>query len=193
MMEGTIRAFIAIEPTAQIRSALGDIQSKLQRADLGAKVSWVKPGGIHITLRFLGDVPSSQVEEIGSAMGRAAGGHSKFRIACGGVGVFPESGSPRVVWAGVTEGVDSLSRLSRDINMQLSQLGFPPEDRAFKAHLTLGRVKSRLDRSRLLSLVEKLETPPMKMVAEEVILFRSDLRPQGAIYTSLKRIALIPS
>jgi len=192
-MEETIRTFIAIEPTSEIRAILREIQNRLQQADLGAKVSWVKPEGIHLTIRFLGDVASSQVEEIGSAMGRAAGGHNKFRIACGGVGVFPESGNPRVIWVGITKGVDSLSRLSKDINMQLSQLGLPPEDKAFRAHLTLGRVKSRLDRNRLLSLVEKLETPSMEMIAEEVILFRSDLRPQGAIYTPLKRVALTPS
>ena len=190
MGEEKIRAFIAFEPSAQIRRALGNIQNKLRGSDLGSQIRWVKPEGIHLTLKFLGDINLSQLEEVGSVMERVAGKQGRFKIACGGIGLFPEAGNPRVIWVGLTRGVSDLARLSHDLDLGLSQLGFEPEQRGFKAHLTLGRVKSRLERGRLASLVDGLKTPPMEMEAGEVILFRSDLRAQGAIYTPLNRVDL---
>ena len=190
--EDKIRVFIAIEPAPRIRDVIRDLQNDLKRDDIGSKVRWVKPEGIHLTLKFLGDTPSSQIEEIGSAMSRAVVGHKAFTIACAGMGLFPESGNPRVIWVGITEGIDALSRLSHDLDTQLSELGFPSENRAFKAHLTLGRIKSRLDRGSLVDLIKRLKTPTMEMDAQEIILFHSDLQPQGSIYTPLKRVTLTP-
>jgi 2'-5' RNA ligase len=188
----TIRAFIAIELTAPIRERLGDLQSRMQQ-DLPPKLlRWVGPEGIHLTLVFLGEIPVEQVGPITEALGEACAGHAPFGISIAGMGCFPNTRRPRVVWVGVEEPSGALARLQRDVEGALEPLGFPPEGRRFSPHLTLGRVKGggKQALAALGTYVEQARARVGEMRVEEVHLIRSDLQPGGAVYTELAVVAL---
>jgi len=187
----TIRTFIAIELTAPILERLGDLQSRMQR-DLPPKfLRWVRPEGIHLTLTFLGDIPLEQVDPIAEALGEACAGHAPFAVSIAGMGCFPNTRRPRVVWIGVEEPSGALARLQREIGEALKPLGFRPEARGFSPHLTLGRVKGggRQAMEALGAYVERARVRLGEMRVETVHLMRSDLLPSGAVYTEL---AIVP-
>ncbi len=183
----TVRAFIAIELDELLRHKLGDLQDRL-RADLPpGLVRWVRPEGMHLTLKFLGDVPAAQVPEIAQAVQQACKEHAPFECTLSGLGCFPNTARPRVVWVGIEEPSGVLAVLQRDVDRTVSALGFEPEQRRFHPHLTLGRVKSR-DREAVAALGEYVSRARVKVgtiQANAVHLMRSDLLPGGAVYTEL--------
>ena len=183
----TIRTFIAIELDPALRSRLGELQDRL-REDLPPRlVRWVRPEGIHLTLKFLGEVPVAQVTPIGEAMRRACAGHAPFSFTLGGIGCFPNARRPRVVWVGVEEPTGALAQLQGDVERALQALGHPRERRGFAAHLTLGRVRGR-DREAVEALgtyVTRARVRVGRMEVGAVRLIRSQLLPGGAVYTTL--------
>ncbi len=186
-----IRAFIAIELPPAIRQALAAIGTEIQaRAGAGARkaIRWVPAENMHLTLKFLGDVSSGNVQSLASMLRSEARRHPAFSFSVGGLGAFPNSHRPRVVWVGVEAPVE-LSTLQKAIEAETRQLGYPAEERPFSAHLTLGRI-SQNARPEEVSLVaralgevkvERVGQVEVKMVH----LFRSDLRPTGAVYSRL--------
>ena len=184
-----IRAFIAIELPERILQRLVEAQSILKGRHLG--IRWVRKEGIHLTLKFLGNIDSNDVEQVVAAMGRAIRPFSPFTLRGEGIGVFPDLRRARVVWAGVSGDAEGLCALQTDLDSELKKIGFPKEKRAFNGHLTLGRVKGRLDRTKLseaLKALSDFQTEPF--TAQSVVLFQSDLRQGGAVYSKLAEVAL---
>jgi len=189
-----VRTFIAIELNESIKAALTDLQEQLKAEAPKGSVRWVGPEGIHLTLKFLGDVPADRIEEIERALARACARFPAFSFSIGGLGCFPDSRRPRVIWVGVQEESGTLTRLQKAIEDGMEKLGFPPEGREFQAHLTLGRTQQRAssgDVRRLGQIVEETDIGELgRMEARAVSLIRSDLRPTGAVYTRLAEVRL---
>ena len=186
--EDNIRAFIAIELPGAVRRALGEL---IQRLDAdGLPLRWVRPDNIHLTLKFLGDISSGQAAAVGDALAAAVAGTAPFQLRAAGVGVFPSLARARVVWVGAAGGVERLKGLQQNIDGALEKLGFAAEKRPFKGHLTLGRAKDRLDPERLkrsLKAVGVFEAGEFQV--DRVTLFKSELKPTGAVYTPLREMA----
>jgi 2'-5' RNA ligase len=184
-----IRSFIAIDFPDETRKALGDIQKKLKQC--GAGVRWVKPSSIHLTLKFLGNIHPAQVEDIARAVAQEIRDQPPITLRPAGLGAFPSRRKPRVIWLGMEGEVQRLNGIQARVENALEPLGFVREKRGFRPHLTIGRVK---DRRRLQSLVDAMATLDMEPFnsfdADEIILYKSDLRPTGAIYTKLHRMPL---
>ena len=184
-----VRTFIAVEIPAEIKAAMMDVQGALRRS--GADVGWVRPEGIHLTLKFLGPVEARRIEGLSEAVGAAAGGIGPFTLLVKGIGVFPTPKAPRVVWLGLEGETDRLAGLYERVESACVALGFKPENRPFKPHLTLGRVKSPGGRGALMRAVSGMENTELGGIpVGAVSVMRSDLKPTGAVYTEMRRIAL---
>ena len=187
-----IRAFIAIELPDTISDALSLVQGRL-RAERHPYVKWVDPGGIHLTLKFLGNIDADKVSPITEAIARAAQGVSPFHLELGGVGAFPNLRRPNVIWLAVKGDVERLASLQKGIDHSLVPLGFSPESRPFTAHLTLGRLRERASAAERQRIGESLMTAKPEEVpfqVGEISLMRSTLTPSGAIYSRLSSIPL---
>ena len=189
-----IRTFIAIELNETINAALTDLQEQLKAKVPHGSVRWVRSEGIHLTLKFLGDVPVNRIEEIEQALAQACAGFPAFSFSVEGLGCFPNPRRPRVVWVGVREESGNLAGLQKAIEDGMERLGFAPEGRRFHAHLTLGRTQRRASSSdvrRLGQLVSETDIGELgQMQARSVSLIKSDLRPTGAVYTQLAAVEL---
>jgi 2'-5' RNA ligase len=188
-MPATLRSFIAFELPEDVLSALRRLQQGLKNHDFA--VRWVRPEGIHLTLKFLGDIEPAQIDEIAGRMTAAARGYGCMSLSAKGIGVFPHLRRPRVLWVGLAGAVQRLSDLQRRIDVGLAEVGFKREKRSFKGHLTIGRFKARVDSRQVAHALEAFadfETQPFS--ADRIILFRSELKPTGAVYSILKHIPL---
>jgi len=190
-----IRSFVAIELPEEAKKGLASLRRELER-DEHRFVKWVDPGGIHLTLKFLGNIPSKRVPEITEAIKKAAQGLSPFLLEISGLGAFPSLKQVRVVWVGVGGELDKLSTLQQNIDSALAALGFAREERSFVPHLTVARVRegaSTSERGRLGELVGSATFEGKYHVEVEAIkLMRSQLTPAGAIYTCLSVVGLGP-
>jgi len=188
-----IRAFIAIELPDPVRESLSSLITSLRPREHPC-VKWVDPQGIHLTLKFLGNIAPDLVPRIIGAIAPAAQGTSPLKLQIGGLGVFPNLPRPRVIWVAVTGEVDPLIALQRDIDQALLPLGFAIEKRPFSPHLTLGRLRERAspgERSSIGKLITATESeggPPMEV--NQISLMRSTLTPSGAIYNRIASIEL---
>jgi len=180
-----IRAFIAITPDPAIIARVMALQQELRRAE--ADVSWVRLEGMHITLKFLGNVAEELVPTLGAALTELAQRTVSFNLSVAGCGVFPNLRSPRVFWAGIGLDVDALHVLAGAVDRTVATLGFPLEERPFRPHITLGRVKSPRGLESLLPLVAAHRDDTFGVMQVTAIhLIRSELSPQGARYTTLR-------
>ena len=184
----TLRTFIALQIPQTARSVLaGTIQSLEDRLSTGLR--WVDPNGIHLTLKFLGEVEPSRVDNILDAIGSSAGSMSPFRIKLSGLGTFPNEKRPRVVWAGIQGDLDSLVELQEKIEEASWGLGFNRERRPFSPHLTLGRVKDQISDSERRQVGDVVSSLSIKTdeswTVDAVHLVRSQLTPSGATYSTL--------
>ncbi len=184
-----IRSFIAIELPDPIVSAIHKVQKGIKSH--GLKLRWVKPENIHLTLKFLGDIHTEDVDGIGEAITSAVGDSPSLSLCGKGVGVFPNLRRPKVMWVGIGGETRNLVTLQKTIDENLENRGFPKEKRAFKGHLTIGRTKGHLNYDRLVAAMrEYLEYKTEPFTAREIILFKSDLKTGGAVYTKLVTIPL---
>lgn len=182
------RTFIAIDLSAAARDEIERIEKELQKTD--APVGWVKPERIHLTLKFLGDVGDEQIEDIKAALEKVASGASAFRLKPLGCGAFPTIKQMRVVWVGVHGEEEALLCLQKEVEKAMALLGFKPEDRPFRAHLTLGRVKGRQNLRALQEALLAHQTFEAEAFdVTELVLYKSELRREGALYTPLFRAA----
>jgi 2'-5' RNA ligase len=185
-----VRTFIAVNLSDELRARAAEVQRELRAA--APSVKWVDPAGMHFTLKFLGGVEAAQVDRVIAANASALDGQTEFDLSLMGVGAFPRPGAPRVVWLGVTAGGDRMAELARLIETAMTPLGFEPEKRPFSAHMTLGRVKVPPE-PELRETIERLrEAPVGTMRVDSVAVMKSDLTPQGAIYTRLAEARLLP-
>ena len=188
-MAETIRTFIAFALPDHVKSALGDVQEGLKAGGLKAK--WVRLQGIHLTLKFLGNIAVDQVDAVAAGMAEGVRKFGPLSLGARGVGVFPNVRKPRVIWAGLAGDLEQLGEMQRNIDAALSDIGFAPEKRAFKGHLTLGRTKGRTDSQQVARALEEysgFET--QTFTAQQLVLFKSQLEPTGAVYSQLKTVPL---
>jgi len=188
-----IRSFIAIELPEEAKKGLARLRKGLER-DEHKFVKWVDPGGIHLTLKFLGNIPSKRVAEITEAIEEAAQGVSPFHLEISGTGVFPNLRQVRVFWVGIGGELDKLSRLQQNIDSALAALGFAKEERPFVPHLTLARIREGASSSERRSFGELVGSiifeDKYPVEVEAIRLMRSQLMPAGAIYTCLSLVGL---
>ncbi len=185
------RAFIAVELAPAVHILLESLQTRLQ-SEIGNRwVRWVRPDGIHLTLKFLGDVDASRLKEVSRALQAETPSHPRCDYTVGGLGAFPNASRARVIWVGLEDPEACLHRLHTGIEAAMARLGFREEPRDFHPHLTLGRVRDDIGREQALAIGRALtgQAPwkPLASVSNEVCLVRSDLRPEGAVYTMLSR------
>ena len=183
-----IRAFIAIELPDEIRQQL-DLLTARFRKNIPGGVRWVAAANIHLTLIFLGDAASDALDRLMPGLQQTAHSLAPFSIRVTGVGAFPNAKRPRVIWTGLQAPAE-LNTLHKAVEDQTVQAGFPREERPFSPHLTLGRVQpsARFDEVALVSAaLERVKAGLLgEFTANGFTLFRSDLRPSGAVYTRLK-------
>ena len=179
-----LRCFIAIEIPQPVQALLKPLQTHLQSEI--RKASWTKFGNFHLTLKFLGDVPSETVDIVGKAVQNVAATQKPFSIVFGGIGVFPTPNRPRVIWVGVKHGAETVTHLAKSVNHELKPLGFAIDNR-FHPHLTLGRPRIPTNLQPLKSVLRKYDTIDGATVnVNEITVMQSQLHPNGAIYTPLK-------
>ena len=192
-----IRTFIAIHLSREARRQLTDAIRSLE-SEIPSGVRWVDPEGIHLTLKFLGDIDPALVEDVLRAMELAASGSLPFQLHLNGLGVFPNERRPRVLWAGLGGDLDALGCLQEKLEAVMSGLKFPRERCTFSPHLTLGRVRdgvSNLARQQVGAVVsagslEDAEEDADSWPVNAVHLMRSNLAPNGAVYSSLGSVPL---
>ena len=188
-MTETFRAFIAVDLPESVKSFLSEAQKALKR--YGFRVKWIRPQNIHLTLKFLGDTATVDINKIAEAMRLAASECPGLSLAARGIGVFPNVRRPRVIWAGLDGQLETLADLQRALEAQLADLGFARDSRPFKSHLTLGRVKGKIAPDQIKTAMEKLKGFESESFGiNEIVLFKSELRPAGAVYTRVQTIAL---
>ncbi len=184
-----IRSFLAIELPPAITKGLERVQGDLKRSH--ADVKWVEPSRIHLTLKFFGNIDEGACDEIMDAVAKASSGVKPFTLVVKGLGAFPNTRNPRVIWLGIEDGGGALKPLKRAIDERLGEIGYPREEREFKAHLTLGRARSGKGRTELLDRMEGLyHTVLGEFLVERLVLFKSDLKPTGPMYTELRAVKL---
>jgi 2'-5' RNA ligase len=188
-----VRCFVAIDTPAELKERVSALIARMRGMEGGRKVRWVKPDGVHLTLKFLGDVPAEQIAEITAALasGIAEAGSAAFDLSLGGLGSFGKPGAPRVIWVGVGGDKATLNKLQQAVEKALNPLGFVPEERGFNPHLTLGRVPElgREERAALSRLLDRYTNSPEvqfgRFSVSEAVLMESDRRPDGAVYTPI--------
>lgn len=183
----TIRAFVALEMPDRVRETIRREQRRL-KIEL-PRARWTRPEGQHLTLKFLGEMPAHRVDSVAQSIGVAVTGRSALTVSLGGSGFFPSSRRPRVAWIGGR--ADGGAELAAAVDAAASSAGFPAEHRPWTLHLT----QARLDRGWPRSAVERFlewgrNLDLEKFVCPEIVLFSSELRPGGAVYTPLERIPL---
>ena len=179
-----MRLFVAVELPAEVRNAIAAGTAALRRELPPAR--WVRPEGIHITLKFLGEHPEALVRRLDEAVGPALAGESPVLVAPGGGGFFPHERRPRVAWVGGEAA--GLVSWAEAVDEACTGLGVPRETRPFALHLTLARLERPWPAAAVARFTEEAAAWKMPaFVAREAVLFRSELRPQGAVYTALHR------
>jgi RNA 2',3'-cyclic 3'-phosphodiesterase len=182
-----MRVFIAIDLPNEVRTELKELQRVLR--PLAGTAKWVAPESIHITLKFLGEVPEKRLALIDEAL--AGLNWKPFTIAVHGVGFFPGARSPRVFWAGMD--APTMQGLTEQLDARMEPLGFEKEKRAFRPHITLARSKtSRLDSSLVTASATFAERDFGSFTADRIYLVQSTLKPSGAVYSMLKEYLLEP-
>ena len=179
----SLRLFVAIELPGEVCEALSRLQHELQRRGL-EKLRWVRPEGIHLTLKFLGATSVEKVPAIEDALEEAVEGATAHDLTLGKLGTFGGS-RPRVVWVDLTGEVDAVRRLQESVESAMTGLGFEREARVWSAHVTLARVRPETAReaaSRIPGAITAVQSPAGVIPVREVSLMRSRLRPSGAVY-----------
>jgi len=183
-----VRLFVAAELPAELRRRFASVQEDLSAAPL--PVRWVRSDGIHLTLKFLGEAPESRLPEIATVLRGAAGGIAPFSLAAEGAAAFPVQGAPRLIWVEVHGDVAAARQLASAIDAATARIGFAPEAREFRPHLTLGRVKGAA-RGDWRSILERAAGRAAGgFEVSEYVLFESRLGPHGASYAPIERYAL---
>lgn len=190
MSDEKVRAFIAIAPDAILRQACTDVAA----AARGLPMRWVRPESVHLTLKFLGDVPVDAMPTIHQTLQQAAQGSVAFRVAVRGLGCFPNAIRPRVLWMGLDDPRRELLQLQRNIESTLTGLEMSADKRLFRPHLTLARTRGTPVGEELNALLNEYKNHLFgHLVVSRIHLMRSDLHEKGAVHTRLYSVALEPA
>jgi len=189
-MRHTVRTFVAVEISAENRKAAERLIKSLRSA--GADVKWVVPDNLHLTLKFLGNVPAERLPEVCGAVEEAAKRQAPFTLGLCGAGAFPNAARPRVIWLGVREGTEPIVALAEAVEGALERLGFRREGRKFHPHLTLGRVRRSGPGTAALArlLGEHADFDAGRVEIQQTVVFSSQLTRSGPIYEPLAHAPL---
>ena len=191
--DGTLRTFIALPLPAEWTSTLESVIENLSNSTAGA-VRWVQPSGIHLTLKFLGPTEARLVPDILAGLDASLQGAQAPDLSLSGLGTFPNSRNPRVLWAGVTGELDILENLYGRVETLMVELGWAAERRPFRPHLTIGRVRDRAssaDRRKSGTAIWRCSIPELApWRPNSVRLYKSELTPRGAIYSNLGEVVI---
>lgn len=187
-----MRAFIAIELPENVKDFLVRIQNQLRNS--GEDVKWVAPENIHLTLKFLGEIDEKKLDKIAFILEDIAKNINPFYVGIGSLGAFPKINIPRVIWVGIDKGDNQIKDIVRDLEEEIAKVGIPKEDRPYSCHITIGRIKSDLNRERLVqdlkTLAGNFGEGNIEFLSDSITLFKSTLTPRGPIYEALKKITL---
>lgn len=183
-----VRCFVAIELPKSLHQGLQKVSSTLQNLLEGSPIRWVEVNKVHITIKFLGDVAEKNIPVISELIQAETKKHKVFDISVGGFGAFPSLSKPRVLWVGIESGKD-FHRLQRRIDGEISRLGYPADNRTFDPHLTLGRISRNVRKNELHQIKAVVSGYRIGFIGAaritEVGLFKSVLKPGGAVYTKM--------
>jgi len=184
-----IRCFIAIELPPEVKAELTRLQNKFRSSPGGNSPRWVAPEGIHLTLKFLGNVPTDKIPAITQVIEEAARETPELRLEIGECGCFPNNRRPQVIWVGLTGDLTTLDELVKRLESSLARLGFKPEGRPFTQHLTLARISDVATPAERQAIGEAISKTKSDVAAglnvTGICLMQSELTPKGAIYTRL--------
>jgi len=188
-----LRAFIAVEILKGIQDAITQGTASLKNALPKPLVRWVALHNVHLTLKFLGDVSPTTLQELAEAIKVETVSHGMFSISVGGLGAFPSPRRARVIWVGL-EAPPALEALRRGVEAAAAQLGYAPEGRPFSPHLTIGRVEQNASAADLQRIRAALEATKVGLLGTQQVealhIFKSDLQPGGSVYTHLYTMPL---
>lgn len=185
-MPGLIRSFIAFDiDNEEISKKLSEVRTKLEGT--GSNLKLVKPENIHITMRFLGDIPADMVDRIYSEMQRVT--FTSFDVEIRGVGAFPKLKYARVVWVGIQNGAEKLKVVSDQLELGLRELGFKRDARGFSPHITIARVRTGRNMPELARCIGELANYDFGVLKLDCLkLKKSILTPRGPVYSTLKEV-----
>jgi 2'-5' RNA ligase len=179
------RVFCAIDLPHEVREKVMAHSMRLRRAVPEAHASWSKPDNIHLTLKFLGDIPQARVESLSRAAVDASRGVEPFKVSLQGSGVFPTRGQPRVLWIGIEDLEGKLVELYRRLEQECSKAGFKNEERPFHPHLTLARLRKPEGARALAEAHKQMKFEPIRFSVSELLVIRSELSSAGSKYTTI--------
>ena len=186
-----IRVFVALIPPDEYKQALNSVIKSLSER-FPTEVKWVDPTGIHLTLKFLGNIPNGDIsvltERIGYAIDQFQ--HSKFKLQLYRLGAFPNTSHPKILWAGLQGDMEKLQLLQQAVESQISSAGFPAAQRPFNPHMTLGRARRQATEKTMTAIGQELGSITIgecgDWIVSDIHIVESVLKPTGAIYTSLE-------
>ncbi len=186
-----MRAFIAIDLPKEIKDYLSLLEAKLKQSE--ADVKWVAPINIHLTLKFLGDIDEKKISQIIQILEEISLKQTQFILELSSIGAFPNIKSPRIIWIGVTTGNSEVKQIVANLETRIEKIGIAKENKPFTSHVTIGRVKSNLNREKLtqsLTIITTESNNESQFVVKKLILFKSTLTPKGPIYEAVKETSL---
>jgi 2'-5' RNA ligase len=193
MQSMILRSFIAIEIPSEVQASIGRSIANLQKALPRPLVRWVATRNMHLTLKFLGDVSPANLEQLTEALQAEAARQTGFELEVGNIGAFPTPRRARVLWVGI-EAPAALSALQHSVESAAARMGYPSEERPFSPHLTIGRVGQNISAAELTRVRTALEATHVGALGsvrvDALHIFKSDLQPGGAVYTSLYTLPL---
>jgi 2'-5' RNA ligase len=181
------RVFIAIELPARVSQKLKAHIDRLRESVPEASASWSRKDNLHLTLKFLGDTPVSQIETLSQAAKQAASEVSSFELVVKGCGAFPPRGQPRVIWIGIEDPSEQLGKLHRTLEEECAQVGFAPEQRPFHPHLTVARLRKPHGSRQLAVMHEEIGFEAETVGVSALAVVRSELRSEGSRHTVISR------
>jgi RNA 2',3'-cyclic 3'-phosphodiesterase len=184
-----MRSFIAIEIPDEIKTEMVKVQEQLRTSNVDA--SWPRPEGVHLTLKFLGEMPETKIPEIMNGIRTAGEGIGPFRLEVKGVGTFPNPKNARVVWIGLSGDIEKLTKLQAAVEDAMVRMGLAREGRKFTPHLTLGRIKFIRLRDKWIKTLDEIKNISLPVFdVTAVSLMKSELKPSGALYTEMGSVVL---
>src|SRR5215213_534443 len=177
------RVFCAVELPDEVRARLEDHVSRLRKEVPEVAASWSRVENIHLTLKFFGNVEVNRIQRISEAAARSVEPITAFHIGVGGTGVFPRPSRPQVLWIGISDPSRQLTALQARLENECAAEGFPKENRAYRPHLTIARLRKPEGARRLADAHLEMQFEPIEVKLKELVLFRSELSPKGSKYT----------
>lgn len=185
-----MRVFVAVDISDEARRLIAKRIENFRPHFSDLRVGWEKPEKLHLTVKFLGDTPEAKLAEIIAAVENSVAEINPFSISIEGVGAFPPRGAARVLWLGVKDENLALQKIQKRLESECEKIGFERENRIFNPHLTVARLKEPAKSRELTQLHLKTDFPPAKFDVPEIVIYKSDLQPNGSVYSPLAKIPL---